>query len=241
MPRSEVPTREPFLIWMPRTILTRVGARTSRQRLDWLDYWLERVMSQLEAGKWFRTHGFPFKPAYRGRRKLYSALARKLVQEQVLYLEFGVFQGASMRIWSELLKNPQSSLHGFDSFEGLPESWNAYNRQGMFDTRGNMPTFDDARVILHVGWFDQTLPSFTLPSHDRLIVHIDVDLYSSAQLVLQTLKDDIRVGTIVLFDEFYDRNNELKAFDEFLTSTNMTFRFLGSATSLSQCAFERIA
>ena len=92
-----MPASEPFLIWVIRSILTRVGAHTSRKRLDWLDYWLERVMSQLEVGRWFRAHGFPFKPAYSNRRKLYSAVARKIANEQVLYLEFGVFQGASMR------------------------------------------------------------------------------------------------------------------------------------------------
>lgn len=151
MSDSKVQYREPFPIWMTRTMLTAIGARKTRKRLDWLDYWLERVMSQLEAGKWFRTHGFPLKPAYRSRRKLYSALARKIANEQVLYLEFGVFQGTSMRIWSELLKNPHSSLYGFDSFEGLPENWNTYNRQGMFDTKGNIPTFDDERVLLHAG------------------------------------------------------------------------------------------
>ena len=110
----------------------------------------------------------------------------------------------------------------------------------MFDTKGNVPTIDDTRAQLHRGWFNQTLPAFTLPQHERLIVHIDVDLYSSAKFVLQTLQDDIHVGTIILFDEFYDRKHELKAFDEFLASTNMAFRFLGSATSLSQCVFERI-
>jgi O-methyltransferase len=95
-------------------------------------------------------------------------------------------------------------------------------------------------VQLHVGWFHQTLPTFILPQHDRLILHIDVDVYSSAKFVLETLQHEIRIGTIILFDEFYDGKHELKAFDEFLTSTNMVFRFLGSATSLSQCAFERV-
>lgn len=236
-----MPQRDPLLIWLTRWLLTRLGAHSSRKTLVWLDYWLERVMSQLEAGWWFRAHGFAFKPAYPGRRALYAALAPRFAAEQVLYLEFGVFQGASLRAWSALLTNPGSALHGFDSFAGLPERWNAYNPQGMFDTKGNVPTFDDPRIHLHVGWFDETLPPFTLPPHERLVVHLDVDLYASAHFVLETLRDAIDVGTVILFDEFYDRKHELKAFDEFLTASGQVYRFLGGATSLSQVAFERTA
>jgi hypothetical protein len=229
--------REPFMISIVRATLTRIGAHMKPSQM----YWIERVMSQLEVGGWFQANGFRFSPLYSGRPELYAALARDIADEHVLYVEFGVFQGASLRAWSKLLRNPLSELHGFDSFEGLPEAWNAYNPQGKFDTKGSMLQIDDPRVVLHVGWFHETLPDFVLPQHDRLLLHIDADLYSSAKYVLETLKDDIRPGTIILFDEFYDHMHELRAFSEFLTSSTMTFRFLGGATSLSQCAFERVA
>jgi hypothetical protein len=203
-------------------------------------YWIERVMSQLEVGGWFQANGFPFTPMYSTRAELYAALARNIADERVLYLEFGVFKGASLRAWSQLLRNPGSELHGFDSFEGLPEIWNAYNPQGKFDTQGSMVHIDDPRVVLHVGWFQETLPDFVVPQHDRLLLHIDADLYSSAKYVLDSLRGDICPGTIILFDEFYDHMHELRAFSEFLAGSQMRFRFLGGATSLSQCAFERV-
>lgn len=200
-------------------------------------------MSQLETGYWFKENGFPRTPMYATRYELYAALARDIADERVLYLEFGVYQGASLHAWSQLLKNPLSELHGFDSFEGLPEAWNTFNPKGKFDIQGVKPQFDDPRVVLHAGWFHETLPDFALPQRERLVVHIDADLYSSTKYVLETLngKDAICPGTIILFDEFYDHMNELRAFSEFLESSSMTFRFLGGATSLSQCAFERIA
>src|SRR5262249_32268281 len=40
------------------------------------------------------------------------------------YLEFGVFEGKSLRHWCSLNSHPQSRFFGFDSFQGLPESWN---------------------------------------------------------------------------------------------------------------------
>ena len=225
------------MISIVRATLTRIGAHISPSQM----YWIERVMSQLEVGGWFQANGFRFRPLYAGRPELYAALARDIADDRVLYLEFGVFKGASLRAWSQLLRNPLSQLHGFDSFEGLPEAWNAYNPQGKFDTQGSMLHIDDPRVVLHVGWFHETLPDFVLPEHDRLLLHIDADLYSSAKFVLEKLKDDIRPGTIVLFDEFYDHMHELRAFSEFLASSKMGFRFMGGATNLSQCAFERIA
>lgn len=229
--------REPYAISLIRGALTSIGARITPSQM----YWIERAMSQLVAGHWFRAHDFPRTPLYASRYELYTALARRIADEQVLYLEFGVFQGASLRAWSQLLRNPLSELHGFDSFQGLPEGWNAYNPQGKFDIQGAIPRFDDHRVVLHTGWFHETLPGFALPQCERLLVHIDADLYSSTKYVLETLKDSIRPGTILLFDEFYDHMNELRAFSELLESSDMTFRFLGGATSLSQCAFERIA
>jgi len=46
----------------------------------------------------------------------------KVRDKKVLYMEFGVAYGASIRYWSRELKNPTSVFHGFDSFEGLPET-----------------------------------------------------------------------------------------------------------------------
>ena len=64
----------------------------------------------------------------------------------VLYLEFGVFEGASMRRWSTALKNPASLLHGFDSFEGLPEDFDFKYPKGHFDVGGSLPDIDDDRI-----------------------------------------------------------------------------------------------
>lgn len=229
--------REPLPITMIRGILTKLGALTSSGQM----YWIERVTSQLEVGHWFRANGICAKPLYATRQELYAALAHDIADKRVLYLEFGVFQGASLCAWSQLLRNPRSCLHGFDSFEGLPERWNAFNDRGKFDTNGVLPRIDDPRVTLHVGGFHQTLPHFTLPPHEQLIVHVDCDLYSSTKYVLDALKCAIRPGAILLFDEFYDYLHELRAFSEFLEAGNMKFVFLGGATSFSQCAFQRIS
>jgi len=149
---------------------------------------LNHAINFLEVGQWLKENGYSFRnaPRFRDRGDLYTALARKIEQEVVLYLEFGVWQGASLRTWSHLLRNPLSSLHGFDSFEGLPEAWDRFPK-GTFDVKGVLPQFDDPRIILHQGWFHETLPDFVLPAHERLLLNLDADLYSSTRYVLDTL------------------------------------------------------
>jgi hypothetical protein len=220
-----------------RRILMALGNHVTERQT----FWMDRALSQLEVSRWFKANGIRPRPLFRDRRDLYLHLARQVADEHVLYLEFGVFEGASLRIWSEVLRNPLSSLHGFDSFEGLPETWTHRFPKGAFDTKGALPKLADPRVMLHVGWFNETLPGFVLPEHERLLVHFDADLYSSAKYVLDSLRDAIRPGTILLFDEFYDRMHELRAFSEFLEETGIKVRFLGGAKYLSQCAFERIS
>jgi hypothetical protein len=229
--------RELIFSWLGR-ILFRIGEHLTTSHIGKLN----SAISFLEMGRWFKANGYNFHNSYRfaNRSDLYAAIASKIEDEVVLYLEFGVWQGASLRIWSKLLRNPLSSLHGFDSFEGLPEAWNTKSK-GDFDVKGVLPQFNDSRIMLHKGWFHETLPSFVLPEHERLLLNLDADLYSSTKCVLDTLREAICPGTIIIFDEFYDRLQELKAFKEFLETSQMKFRFLGGVLDYSaQCAFERI-
>ena len=225
------------LLDLTKVTLTRIGEWCSVGQVRLLN----AAVNYLEVGRWLRAKGFPTDPRYSTRRQLYEAIARPITAERVLFLEFGVFEGRSMRDWCELLINRQSQLHGFDSFRGLPEDWTSHLTKGTFDAAGQAPTFDDPRVMLHVGWFNETLPSFVVPPHDKLVVNLDADLYSSTKYVQDVLKDHFRPGTILIYDEFCDRLHELRAFDEFLTTSGQKYRFFGATRALETVAFERVA
>ena len=47
-------------------------------------------------------------------------------------------------------------MHGFDSFQGLPEAWSAHEGAGAYSTAGRMPRAGD-NVRLHAGWFEDTM------------------------------------------------------------------------------------
>ena len=216
-------------------VVTRIGAHCSASVI----HRLEKQINYLETGHWLQKNGFVASHRTRTRDEVFAAAARKVKDQQVLYLEFGVYEGDTMRYWSRELTHPRSCLHGFDSFEGLPETWHLRRPKGYFSTGGHIPQIDDPRVKFFKGWFDETLPRYSLPRHEQLIINIDSDLYSSAKVVLDTLKPHITPGTYLYFDELCDPHHELKAFDEFLTDTGARFELVAAFRDLSGVMFRR--
>jgi len=206
---------------------------------------LESALNYVYVARWMKDHAYSPAHTLRVRRDLIAMIASMIRDDEVLYLEFGVHKGAAIRQWSELLKNKATRLHGFDSFEGLPEQWDDHSGRflprGYFSTQGAIPFIPDSRVRFFKGWFQNTLPKYEFIESPVLVIFLDADLYSSTSFVLKTLKDKIKIGTIVYFDEFWDRYHEMKAFDEFLNETGMQFELLAVANGMRCVAFRRIA
>ena len=151
------------------------------------------------------------------------------VQLDGLYLEFGVYSGTTINFIAEQVRGP---VHGFDSFQGLPEQWGNVPRGG-FSTRGQLPVVKE-NVRLHEGWFDETLPRFLETNkHPVAFLHIDSDLYSSAKTVLTILAPHIVPGTVIVFDEYFNypgwQDHEHKAFQEYVKEFKVPYQFLGYA------------
>jgi hypothetical protein len=186
-----------------------------------------------------RKRGFAIPRRLRRQIEVFATIAGEIGERPVLYLEFGVFEGASLRAWTKLLGHPGSHFHAFDSFRGLPEDWNVGNPRGHFDRGGIVPTIDDSRVTFFSGRFEDTLPKYVPPRSDQLVINLDPDLYSSTKVVLDSLSMHIVVGTYIYFDEFSNRNHELRAFSELLDRTGMRFRVVAATRALSNVAFQR--
>jgi O-methyltransferase len=144
------------------------------------------------------------------------------------FLEFGVFRGESISEWISINKDRASRFYGFDSFEGLPENWRQGQDKGHFDVGGNIPQIDDDRVNFIKGWFDKTVPKFSreFVPRNRLVLHLDADLYSSTLLPLIYFEPYMAKGSLLLFDEFYDRDHEFKAFQDYLRISKRNYRVL---------------
>jgi tetratricopeptide (TPR) repeat protein len=143
-----------------------------------------------------------------------------------LVLEFGVRFGASIRQISTLV---DQGVHGFDSFQGLPESWHS-EAKGSYSTKGVIPSVPQ-NVALHDGWFEETLPGF-VEQHPEPVrfMNIDCDIYSSTKTILENFAKQIIPGTVIVFDEYIGnehwREDEFKAFQEAVLEYGWKYEYL---------------
>jgi hypothetical protein len=219
-----------------KRFLTALGAALPDRAL----HTLSMTLNYMRLGRWMRSQGFAVPSRFQLREGVFNVAAEKIRDRRVLYLEFGVYQGASMRWWSQALRNPQSRLHGFDSFEGLPEAFDdaggKYAR-GWFSTGGQIPQIEDPRVTFFKGWFSDTLPGYTPPEHDVLFINIDADLYSSTAYVLLTLRPYIKPGVYLYMDDMSRPDHEPRALEEFIRETGLRFRALAADVTLNNVLF----
>ena len=220
-----------------RSCLVKLGSRCGEK----IVHYMNSFVNYVEAGQWMSSHGSHTGNRWlKSREELFRLVASEVADKKVLYLEFGVWFGASIRHWTALLKNPESHLDGFDTFEGLPLNWKPLHPKGAYSAGGAVPKLTDPRVKFYKGLFQETLPSYVPSDHEVLILNIDCDSYASAAFVLNTLRAYIVPGAYVYFDEFCDRSSELKAFDDFVTLTGKRFRLVGASRELCHVCFQCI-
>lgn len=149
-----------------------------------------------------------------------------------LVLEFGVWHGSSLRMIAT--RFPDQQVHGFDTFEGLPEKWSEENPVGAYSSQG-LPEDMPDNVQFHKGIFSDTLPGFldTHPGPIRLM-NIDCDLYSSTKDIFEKVFDRVVPGTVIVFDEYLFtgswKNDEYKAFQEAVEQHGWKYEYLAFNT-----------
>lgn len=160
-------------------------------------------------------------------------------------LEFGTNNGGSLLYFCRHV--PQAmQLHGFDSFEGIPEPWDSLARGAIKGygapvelwaddpqtrehvieearTRGTFPLPPQKNITIHKGLFAHTVPGYLssgIPDDIRLI-HFDADIYMGTRPVLDSICGQIGYRYYLLFDELYSVNHEFRAWMEFVEFFNV--------------------
>lgn len=171
---------------------------------------------------------------YERRYHLYEWLAKEemLSQQAINYFEFGVAGGLSFRWWLQKNMNPDSRFFGFDTFEGLPEKWGAFEKGSMAYALESL-NITDSRATFYKGLFQDTLLPFleNYKSNNRKLIHIDSDLFSSALFVLTQLYRFLQPGDVILFDEFAVPLHEFLAFKIFTESFYIQYDVIGAANN----------
>jgi predicted O-methyltransferase YrrM len=148
------------------------------------------------------------------------------------YLEFGVYSGGTIRHMAKY--EPAVTFHGFDSFEGLPEAWAGFSLSSRAFARGGRMPRVPANVVLHKGWFADTIPSWCGQDDGPVaFLHIDCDLYSSTVDIFRGLAERLQPGTVIVFDEYFNypgwERHEFKAWQEFVADKRIEYAYLGYA------------
>ncbi len=175
------------------------------------------------------------------RYKLYDevGVALNLENKKINYIEFGVASGSSFKWWINFNKYEGSTFAGFDTFEGLPESWGGYKKG---DMSFNIPDITDERAEFFNGLCQATFGPFLVKigcrfSESLTIVHLDADLFSSTIFVLSQVYRFLKKGDLILFDEFCVPNHEFLAYKIFTESFDVTLKPIGAVNNFYQVAF----
>ena len=143
------------------------------------------------------------------REKLWGRLFNDILDSSVpvTYIEFGVWQGYSIKHMAELNTHPDSLFVGLDTFEGVDEQWVQFSMKD-FDQNGQAPSTDDSRVVFLKGYFQHTIDQLAslVNGRSNFVVHFDADLYSSTLFALTQI-DPWTDSYYAIFDEFHAGEN----------------------------------
>ena len=153
------------------------------------------------------------------------------------YLEFGVYQGGSIRQWSSLNQNSASRLFGFDSFEDCLRTGTP-NAQGYFQywwqDSGNCGSASElylwvvpevtARVPRHLSSAEPNCHSRRLRS------------FSSTLYCLTTLDLVISPRTLIILDDFFDALHVYRALSDYCSAYLRQYELLACTRELGQAA-----
>mgnify|MGYP001210953574 CR=1 FL=1 len=171
---------------------------------------------------------------FKRREDLWLSVINKWAKNKILFLEFGVHEGYSIKTMASYNTHPDSKFIGFDSFEGLPEDWRNFikvYKKNHFDTNGELPKTDDERIQFVKGWFDHTLPEFlkdfNTNNFSKIVIHLDADLYSSTLYCLVLLSQYFP-RMYIIFDEL--PGEEARALEDFVAINGGAVTFQGYAS-----------
>jgi hypothetical protein len=136
-------------------------------------------------------------------------------------LEFGVADGYSLtkKLYAVkyLKMDDRVIVHGFDTFEGMPETFDDKDRniisndnwykgqfKSSFESLDNYCRNKFKNYELHKGLFENTISTELLKSFEvykPILIWIDCDYYTSSKVIFEKLVSHIPNGCVIYFDE----------------------------------------
>jgi len=148
---------------------------------------------------------------------------RKRYKGKFSILEFGVADGYSFtkKLYAAryLKMEDRVTVHGFDTFEGLPDvtssadraliagdDWTKGYYRGRYENLLKYCQGTYRNFALHKGLFEETITADFLESLAKqppILIWIDCDYYSSTKVVLERIIPYVPTGCVIYFDDIY--------------------------------------
>lgn len=159
-------------------------------------------------------------------------LSHKIFPEGGACFEFGVFRGTSYAYQAGQIKKyyPNSSIVGFDSWQGLPEETDgvwiperhavgeyAALKDEVLRKLSNLGISPDEKQFRLIDGFysDSLVPELRSSFAPLIFVNIDVDIYVSTIELLDFIEPLMRTGLVLYWDDWKDpRDNYKEAWGE---------------------------
>ena len=158
-------------------------------------------------------------------------------------MEFGVYKAGMINYQAKRFTD--LNFVGFDSFEGLRESWHGMAPEKTFDLGGKLPRVRE-NVTLVKGWFAESGPRWKAENHASdvpLLVHVDCDTYAATVDVLEFCSGYIDDGLVFHFDDYFGfpnwRSAGFKALNEISESRQWHLTYLSYGTKEVSVLAER--
>jgi hypothetical protein len=192
----------------------------------------QAVLESFEHAKEKMQDAYSFFDRYEG-LTLSIQEARHRFPNRIQVLEFGVYKAGMINLQARRFSDLK--FVGFDSFEGLNETWKGMAPKGAFDRAGKIPKARK-NVTLIKGWFSESVPQWQKVNQGAppLLVHIDCDTYGGTTDVLHLCAGYVREGVILHFDDYFGfpnwKNAGFKALNETAERLQWQLTFLSYGT-----------
>jgi ubiquinone/menaquinone biosynthesis C-methylase UbiE len=158
------------------------------------------------------------------------------------FVECGFGTGKSFSALSHLAQRSEREIYGFDTFEGFPEpdpndASSRNSKKGQWKVRTlneakrqvNSLGISDLKFELIKGPVEISVPAFAERKIKIALLHIDLDLYSGYQTVLQNLYPLLASKGVICLDDYGQTKwpGCQKAVDEFLL-LNLSLKLIKS-------------
>ncbi|MEO1470290.1 MAG: TylF/MycF/NovP-related O-methyltransferase [Pseudomonadota bacterium] len=157
---------------------------------------------------------YPFTQVSRRRQESILEKTEALVRDGVAgdFVECGVLDGGTAALMAYAARADDRRVHLFDAWAGMPEialQDGEGSRKWVGDIVGSPRRVravlgkvgaNTANIVIHQGWFDDTLP---VSEVERIaFLHIDCDFYEPTKLVLETFVPRMVSGGWVQIDDY---------------------------------------